>query len=641
MLKTLQQKKTGVRILMGVILVFISGAMVITLVPGLGGSMTASPDAVARVGNEEITRVDVENMLNRQMHGQAVPPIMRGLYAKQVLNGMISIKLLDAEAKRLGLTVTPEEERDRIKRYLPEAFVGDAWVGKDQYAAVVQRTGMTVEEFEEFVRQQLLEEKFRSLLTDGISVSPSEVAQEFRRRNEKVAIEYALLKPTDLAGAINPTDAELSGYFGKNQSRYQVAERRSANYALLDLNQLRARTAESDDELRAYYKQHIDDYKVENRVHAEHILFKTVGKTDAEVAEIRQKAEDILTKAKSGANFEDLAKKNSEDDATKPKGGDLGWIAQKQTVAEFEHAAFTLPKGAISDLVKTQYGFHIIKVLDKETAHTKSFEEVKATIEPLLLEQKVTAQANAISDQMAAAVRQSNRQPLEPLGKKFNLAVGTTPAASLTEPMGELGNGPDVHQILFALRQGDLSQPLRTDRGFVILTLKEIAPAHQGTLAEVRDRVLADYRRDTSADLARTRAQELAKRVHGGEALGKAAKTMGIEVKTSDAFTRDGQVGDLGAASQFEAAFSMPVDKTSEATPLAANWVVYRVASHDQPQPAALILQQKDIEQKVLQSKQSAAFEAFRAELEARMKKEGKLAIDPANLKALTGPGQL
>ena len=165
--------------------------------------------------------------------------------------------------------------------------------------------------------------------------------------------------------------------FSKNSAKYQVPEKRSARYALLDLAKLRPARKYGDDALRAYYNQHIDEYKVQNRVHAEHILFKTVGKTDAEVAEIRKKAEDVLKQAKTGGNFEDLAKKNSEDDGSKAKGGDLGWIVEGQTVPQFQQAAFSLPKGSVSDLVKTEYGFHIIKVLDQETAHTKSFEEVR------------------------------------------------------------------------------------------------------------------------------------------------------------------------------------------------------------------------------------------------------------------------
>ena len=151
----------------------------------------------------------------------------------------------------------------------------------------------------------------------------------------------------------------------------------------------------SDDELKLKYEQNIQDYQVPNRVHAEHILLMTVNKTDAEVEEIKKKAEDVLKQVKKGAKFDELAKKYSEDPGSKDKGGDLGWLIQGQTVPEFEKAAFSLQAGAVSDLVKTQYGFHIIKVLEKETAHTKSFEEVKDSIRaPLLSQKPTTAPAN-------------------------------------------------------------------------------------------------------------------------------------------------------------------------------------------------------------------------------------------------------
>jgi len=338
MLDVIQKRQTGVKILMGVILSLICLAMVITLVPGLmtGSSVgSSSPDTIARVGSEEISRQDVSETLNRELRGQQLPPTFRSLYAKQVLDQLILIKALELESQQIGLKVTPQEETERIKKYLPTAFNGDTWVGKERYTAeVLSRTGMTVTDFENFVHEQILEEKFRSLLTDGITVTDGEIATEFQRRNEKVTIEYALVKPADIAPTINPTDAELSQYFEKNKARYQIPEKRSANYVLLDLEQLRQGTPVTDEELHAYYDQHIGEFKVENRVHVEHILFKTLGKTDAEVAEIQVKAADVLKKAKSGANFEDLAKKYSED-TTASKGGDLGWIVEGQTVPEF------------------------------------------------------------------------------------------------------------------------------------------------------------------------------------------------------------------------------------------------------------------------------------------------------------------
>ena len=641
MLKSIQQRDLDsnrwIKITMTVILVVICLSMVITLIPGLmNSSATGSPDAVATVGGTDISALDVQRQLNQVTHGQNIPPMLKGMYTKQVLDQMVFQHALELEAQRLGLRVTPEEMTERIKQLLPTVFSGDTWL-KDRYATEVQtRTGgMTVSQFEEFLRNEMLLERFHQLVTDGITVSPAEVEQEFRRRNEKVQIEYASIKPEELAPTIHPSDSELAAYFAKNASKYQVPEKRSARYALLDMDKLRARTQVSDDALRAYYNAHLDQYKVENRVHPEHILFKTIGKTDAEIAEIRQKAEEVDKQAKKGANFEELAKKYSEDDATKPKGGDLGWIVEGQTVAEFQQAAFSLPKGSVSDLVKTQYGFHIIKVLDRETAHTKSFEEVRETILPIVLDEKVRADANNISNQMAAAVRQSNRQSIDDVARKFNLELGDTPEASFTEPVGDLGNSPDLHQILFKLQPGELSSPLQAEKGYAILTVKKIDPAHQGTLAEVRDRVLADYQQEQSVQLASAKAAELAKRTQAGEPFDKVAKSLGIDIKTPEAFARTGSIPDLGSGRQLEAAFSMPVGQLSAPTQLSGGWVVYKIVAH-QPVIAEDLAKQKDqIEAQLLQAKQGAAFDAFRTALEDRLKREGKLTINNDALKRL------
>jgi peptidyl-prolyl cis-trans isomerase D len=641
MLKSIQQRDLDsnrwIKITMTVILVVICLSMVITLIPGLmNSSATGSPDAVATIGGTDISALDVQRQLNQVTHGQNIPPMLKGMYTKQVLDQMVFQHALELEAQRLGLRVTPEEMTERIKQLLPTVFSGDTWL-KDRYATEVQtRTGgMTVSQFEEFLRNEMLLERFHQLVTDGISVSPAEVEQEFRRRNEKVQIEYASIRPEELAPTIHPSDGELAAYFAKNASKYQVPEKRSARYALLDLDKLRARTQVSDDALRAYYNAHLDQYKVENRVHPEHILFKTIGKTDAEIAEIRQKAEEVDKQAKKGANFEELAKKYSEDDATKPKGGDLGWIVEGQTVAEFQQAAFSLPKGSVSDLVKTQYGFHIIKVLDRETAHTKSFEEVRDTILPIVLDEKVRADANNISNEMAAAVRQSNRQSIDDIARKFNLELGDTPEASFTEPVGDLGNSPDLHQILFKLQPGELSSPLQVEKGYAILTVKKTDPAHQGTLAEVRDRVLADYQQEQSVQLASARAAELAKRTQAGEPFDKVAKSLGIDIKTPEAFARTGSIPDLGSGRQLEAAFSMPVGQLSAPTQLSGGWVVYKIVAHQPVIAEDLAKQKEQIEAQLLQAKQGAAFDAFRTALEDRLKREGKLTINNDALKRL------
>jgi peptidyl-prolyl cis-trans isomerase D len=644
MLRSIQQRDLDrnrwIKITMGVILGLIIVSMVITLIPGLmnGTTGTDAPDSIASVGGENITIVDFQQEFQQVTRNQAIPPMLRAAYSKQVLDQMIFQRALEFEADRLGMRVTPEEQTERIKELLPTAWSGSTWL-KDRYPNEVQtKYGMTVEQFESLLRDDMLSEKFHEMVTDGITVTPQEITQEFIWRNEKVKIDYALIKPADLAASIHPSDADLASWFAKNSSHYQVPERRSARYALLDLSKLRAATQVSDDSLRAYYNEHIDDYKVENRAHVEHILFKTIGKTDAEIAEIHQKAEDVLKQAKHGANFEDLAKKYSEDDGTKPKGGDLGWIVDGQTVPEFQQAAFSVPKGSISDLVKTQYGFHIIKILDRETAHTKSFEEVRDSILQPVLDQKVSAEAGDISNQMAAAVRQSDRQSLDDLAKKFHLDVGETPPVAATDPILPLGNSPELHQVLFGLHTGELSQPIQIESGFVILTVKDVLEAHQGTLAEVHDRVLADYQREKSFDLASARAQELSKRAQAGEDFDKAAKSLDLAVKTSDAFARAGSIPDVGTAKQLAAAFKMTVGQVSGPTRTGDNWVVFRIVTHDAPNMEDLAKQKDDIQQQLLQTKQNAAFDAFHTTLIDRLKKEGKLTINNDAMNRVTHP---
>ena len=644
MLKTIQNRdrdgKRWVKIAMTVFLGLICLSMLTYLIPGLlsGPVGNANPDAVASIGGHDITVDDFQREYAQATQTQAVPAMMRSYYAQQILNQMIFQEALDYEANRLGMQVTPEEQTQRLKEILPTAWVGGVWQ-KDRYVdEVEQRTGMSVPQFENAIRDDMLQEKFRQLITDGITVSAGEVAEEFRWRNEKLAIDYALIKPADLAGTIHPSDADLSAWFAKNAALYQIPEKRSGRYALLDLAKLRATTQVSDDTLRAYYNANINQYKVENRVHVEHILFKTVGKTDAEIAEIRKKAEDVLKQAKHGANFEDLAKKYSEDDATKAKGGDLGWIVEGQTVPEFQQAAFSLPKGAISDLVKTQYGFHIIKVLDHENAHTKSFEEVRDSILQPMLDEAVNKRANDISDQMADAVRQSDRQSLDDLAKKFNLEVGDIPPVAATQPVGPLGNAPALNQAFFQLNPGELSQPIQVENGFAIVTVKDILPAHQASLAEVHDQVLADYQKQKSVELAQERAQDLAKRTQGGEAFDQAAKALGLTIKTSDPFARSGSIPDVGTGKQLESAFNMNVGQVSQATKVEDNWVVYRVASHDAPDVTELAKQKDNIEQQLLQTKQNAAFDAFHTALVNRLQKEGKLVINADAVNRLTHP---
>ena len=629
-------KKTGVRILFGVVIGMLAVSMLLYLVPQGPNSAETSTDVVARVGDQTVTLADVHQKLDDIRRNNPIPKQVEALYARQILNQLVFQKEVEYEARRMGITVSEKERADRIRMYVPAAFNGDTFVGLDAYAREVQqRFQMSVPVFEELVRTSLVEEKFRKLITDGISVGLPEIQDEFRFQNDKVKLDYVSIKPDDLLGKVNADDAEIKAFYDKNKANFQIPEKRSARYALLDLAQLRQTIPISDDELKALYQQNIQQYQVPNRVHPEHILFLTVGgKTDAEIEEIKKKAEDVLAQArKKGANFEELAKKYSEDPGSKAKGGDLGWLMQGQTVPEFEKAAFSLNKGEMSGLIRTQYGFHIIKVLEKETAHTTPFDAVKDAIRAPLLLQKVDAEAGNIADKISAEIRQSNKTTLDGLAQKYHLTLAETRPVAANEPLLELGNSQDVKDQLFRLRQGDLSLPIRTDRGYVVISVQQILPTHQGTLDEVREKVLAELKQQKAAQLAQSKATDLQRRVKSGEKFAPAAKALGLDPKSSESFARSGSVPGVGSGKQLSAAFSLKAGEVGSPVALGQNWVVYQVVEKTEANPADLEKQKKTIADSLVQSKRALAFDAFRAALEERMKKEGTLKLMPDKMR--------
>src|SRR5208282_4131396 len=351
MIEFFQRRDIWVRVMMGLIIGLIGFTMLLYLVPGQVGSSSGSPDAVATVGGSDITASEVSRQLAlMERQGQRISKEMRGLYVRDTLDRLVNDRALDYEAQRLGLQVTDQEAAEQIKQILPSVFSGGSVSSMENYAAEVQqRTGLSVPEFEQFLHAGLVQQKMRRLVTDGVGVGPAEIEEEFKRRNQKAKFEYVVIKPAELAAKVSVSDADLEAFFGKNKGRYQFPERRGFKFALLDLAALRPTLHPSEEALQAYYKQNLDQYRVQNRVHVQHILFKTTGKTDAEVVEIRKKAEEVLAKVKKGGNFEELAKQYSQDDSTKAKGGDLGWVIQGQTVPEFEQVAFSLKKGETSD----------------------------------------------------------------------------------------------------------------------------------------------------------------------------------------------------------------------------------------------------------------------------------------------------
>src|SRR5207253_11059673 len=211
----------------------------------------------------------------------------------------------------------------------------------------------------------------------------------------------------------------------------------------LESLKLRAEVKVTDDELRQYYDQHRAEYTLPERVKAQHILFKTQEKTPEEIEKIKEKARQVLERAKKGEDFGSLAKQFSED-TTASAGGDLGDFGRGQMVPEFERVAFSLGVGAISDLVQSQFGIHIIKVTGKQEARERPFEELKEAIRPIVETRKAEQKANDLAQQ--AAVDLVSNKNLEAVAMKYNAQVKETPPVEQGGVIVELGNAAELEK---------------------------------------------------------------------------------------------------------------------------------------------------------------------------------------------------
>ena len=250
---------------------------------------------------------------------------------------------------------------------------------------------------------------------------------------------------------IKPKEAELKAFYERNKATYNnsIPEKRKVQYVVLDTAKIEAGVSVSHEDLQAYYDQHRDDYRVPEQVNVSHILIKTPlpgpdGKVDPKgVEEARKKAEDVLKQLKAGGNFAELAKKYSEDPGSGKNGGSLGWIGKGRTVPEFEQTAFSLAKGATSGLVQSSYGFHIIRLDDKQAAHVKPLDEVKDQIEGSIKQQKA---AQAAANQVNALLAQARSAGLDKAAAAKGLNVISTDFVSRTDTLAGHWQFAAVHE---------------------------------------------------------------------------------------------------------------------------------------------------------------------------------------------------
>lgn len=548
-------------------------------------SAGAAPDVVlAEVQGETITVAEFQRRYNLQMQqyrsaygGQISEQMLRQLgIDQQILQALVDEQAMVAEARRQNFSVSDAEVRQRILS-LPAFMENGVFIGETRYRQLLsaQNPPLTTREFEDQLRQAILAEKLRTSVAGWMSVSDADVAAEFRRRNEKVKLDVVPLTADAFRSQVKVEDADLQQRFDANKESYRIGEKRKVKYALLEVEKVRETVQVPDADVEAFYTQNKAQYSTEGRVRASHILLKTEGKDDATV---KAKAEALLAQAKApNADFAALAKANSEDEGSAVNGGDLNYFGKGQMVPEFEAAAFSLKPGQISDLVKTTFGYHIIKVVDSQPETVRPVADVKPEIIEQLKWQKAQQQAEQIGKAMEAAIKSA--ADMEKVAKERGITVVESPFFLRDEPIGDLGAAPDVANRAFTMKDGEVTPVLRVSRGWVFATPAGKQDSYIPQLAEVTDRVRDDVIRDKAAELLKTRAAAIAADLKKAPDFAAAVKKAGFEVKTSELIARGGSLPDIGPNAEVEAAvFGAAPGTVTNAITTATGAVIVRVA---------------------------------------------------------------
>lgn len=600
MIMTFLRKKVVVKFFYAIVVLAFVGT--IFLVWGARGKLRGPSRPVIKVDGLVVTVEQFRQALRQEMER------MRRLYGE---NYERFISYSDIERGTVDKLIQDMLIRLQLRRM--ELIPSDAEVKKaiaenPSYLQIYQMLlqANRAEGYWNSLKEELSRRKLQDLLFGIPIVTKSEVEEEYKRRNEKVKLKYLEFAKSDFEDQVKPTDEEIQSYYERHKERYKRPDEVNIKYIKIDPKEFEDKVEVTEAEIRSYYEANKEtEFKEGEQVKARHILIKIPSSaSEEERKRLREKAERILKEIKSGADFAEMAKKHSEDEATKDKGGDLGWLGRGRMVEEFEEAAFSLEPGQVSDIVETPYGYHIIKVEGKRPERTKPLEEVRDEIKRKLAKETAAQLAKSLADEliydvelqgMEEAVEAAPQRAIEVYSsivsseagdpvKKFEerikgwkLQVKTTGFFSregATIPtIGSRYTYRRLVDAVFELRKGDTSDVIEIESysgnvlGYFIARVIDKRFSRIPPFEEVRGEVERDLREERAAELAFKAAQELMKEYKPGESLDDLArKYKGKELKPKEtslfARSTSGYVPGIGIAPEISsAAFSMKLNE--------------------------------------------------------------------------------
>jgi len=605
-------------------------AFVIFYIPDFlrgSGADAASTDTVAIVEGQPIKAEEFRRTYQTQLQAyrsaygsNMSEQLLKQLGVdQQILQQMVDERAALAEAERLKIRVSDEEVRARILA-IPSFQENGAFIGEERYRDLLQRQSppISTTDFEESVRRSLVVEKLRAVVTDWLSISDKELEQEYRRRNEKVKLGVVTFLTDSFKPDVTASDAEVSSYFEVHKDSFKIPEKRKIRYLLVDMDAIRAKIVVSQTDIERAYTENLNQYETPEQIRASHILLKTEGKDDAEV---KARAEALLKEAKAGADFAELAKKNSEDEGTAPKGGDLDFFGRGKMVPEFDQAAFALTPGEISDLVKTQYGYHIIKLADKKEGTTRSLADVRQQLTDQIAFERAQAQASDLAQSLQKQI--SKPADLDTAAAARGLQVQESGFFARDEPILTLGGSPEVAARSFGTNQGTVSGPISSSRGFVFLTVVDKRDPYVPKLDEVKDRVRDEVLKQTAREFGHQKAVQLGAALKNAPDFEKAVKSAGFSSQTTELLSRESQIPGLGMAPEvIDAAFKLPKGAVSDPISTEGGSAIVKVLEKQEVTDAEIAANKDRFREELLTDRRNRFYGSYLAKVKQKMKIE-------------------
>jgi peptidyl-prolyl cis-trans isomerase D len=593
-------------------------------------STGASPrEVVAEINGRTVTAGDFQQRYvsqvqayRQQFGGSFNNQLLRQLgIDQQILSQMIDEQVGLIEAEQNGISVSDDELAQQIFS-IPALQENGRFIGEQRYEQLLlsQNPPITKAQFEESLRRSMVLDKLRAALTDWMAVSDADVQREYNQRNQKVKLQVVALTAANFRNDVTVSDADVAAHFEAHKAEYRKGEQRKIKYLLLDRDQARLKVAVPATDVQRYYNDNIQQYQTPEQVKASHILLKTEGKDEATV---RKQAEAILQQVKSGADFAELAKKFSEDEGSKANGGDLDYFGRGRMVPEFENIAFTLQPGQVSDLVTSQFGLHIIKVIDKRPGATTPLDQVRAQIQEQLSLQLADQRISDQATQFASRIR--NMSDLETAARELQTTVQESGFFQREDPVPGLGAAPQVAATAFTLEGEAASQPIATARGPVFIAVSERKDPYVPMLDEVKDRVREDLIRTKATELSRQRAAAIAAALKSSKDFAATAKAQNVAAKDTELIPRGSALPDIGISPEVDrVAFTLPAGSVSDPIQTTDGTVIVRVVERDDVTSDELRQAQEAFRAELLNERRARFFSSYMGKAKERMNVEIK-----------------